>query len=359
MDYLDSKSPYRTLDRRGMLRSIESLALQCQQAWDEARRVRVPASYRRIRSVVINGMGGSGLGGHIIDALFGGRLRVPFTVVNSYTLPGWVGRDTLYVLSSYSGTTEEVLATVAAARRRRAKLMVICAGGKLAAVARRYRIPAYIFTPNFNPCNQPRMGLGYAVVGLVTLLRQCGLLQLANGEFRAAVQRIVSLHRKFGSAVPAAQNAAKRMAHQLHRRVPIVIAAGHLAGNAHALANQINENSKNFTAYFTVSELNHHLLEGLRFPATNRSSLMFLSIESGLYLPRIQQRFAITRRVLARTRTAVTVYRATSPTALGQVFEVLLFGSYVNYYLALLNRVDPSPIPYVDYFKQQLDRIVR
>jgi hypothetical protein len=36
------------------------------------------------------------------------------------------------------------------------------------------------------------------------------------------------------------------------------------------------------------------------------------------------------------------------------VFETLLFGSYVNYYLALLNRTNPTPIPTVDYFKRRL-----
>ena len=39
---------------------------------------------------------------------------------------------------------------------------------------------------------------------------------------------------------------------------------------------------------------------------------------------------------------------------LGQVFEVLALGSFLSLYLAVLYDVDPSVIPWVDYFKQKL-----
>ena len=47
-------------------------------------------------------------------------------------------------------------------------------------------------------------------------------------------------------------------------------------------------------------------------------------------------------------------YKVKGKTRLEQSFEVLLLGSYVSFYLALLNNLDPSPIPRVDYFKKEL-----
>jgi len=32
----------------------------------------------------------------------------------------------------------------------------------------------------------------------------------------------------------------------------------------------------------------------------------------------------------------------------------VLFGDWVSYYLALLNRVDPSPVKTIDYLKEKL-----
>jgi len=339
-----------------MLQSIESLGLQCQQAWDEARKIAIPRRYRTVRHILINGMGGSGLVGHIIESLYGDSIKVPLKVINSYTLPGFVNQETLCILSSYSGTTEEVLAAFNEARRRRVKLLIICAGGTLAALAKRHHLPAYVFEPRFNPCNQPRMGLGYMLAGTLGLLARSGLLATTGGEVKGAIRQILAGHRLYGARAPFKRNKAKQLARAWRGRAPVIVAAGHLSGNAHILANQINENSKNFSNYFLISEMNHHLLEGLRFPKLNHHYLSFLLIESGLYLPRIQRRFAITKKVLKRNRMAVWQYRARSSTKLSQVAEVLLFGSYVNFYLALLNGVDPSPIPFVDQFKKELRR---
>lgn len=339
-----------------MLQSIESLGLQCQQAWEEAGKIAIPRRYRTVKHILINGMGGSGLAGHVIESLYGDKMRVPFKVINSYTLPGFVNQETLYVLSSYSGTTEEVLATFKAARRRRAKLLIICAGGRLATLARRHRLPAYVFEPRFNPCNQPRMGLGYMLAGTLGLLAKAGLLAMNEGEVKGAIRQILSGHRLYGARVPFKRNKAKQLARAWQGRAPVTVAAGHLSGNAHILANQINENSKNFSNYLLISEMNHHLLEGLRFPKLNRHFLSFLFIESGRYLPRIQRRFAITKKILKWNRMAVWQYRAHSSSKLSQVVEVLLFGSYVNFYLAMLNGIDPSPIPFVGQFKKELGR---
>ncbi|MFA5134959.1 MAG: bifunctional phosphoglucose/phosphomannose isomerase [Patescibacteria group bacterium] len=353
---LDSPKRVEQLDTQGMVQSIESLALQCEQAWNDVKRIRVPRQYRTVENIVINGMGGSALGGHIIAALFERELKKPLHVVNSYTVPGFVSRSTLYVISSYSGTTEEPVSTFREARKRGAKVMFIGAGGTIAAYAKRYRIPAYIFEPQFNPSGQPRMGLGYSIVGQVALFRRLGLLSVSDAAMRSVVERIIKLHHEYGVRVPASRNAAKEAALALHGAIPVYVGAQHLAGNAHVCANQTNENGKTFAAYFTVSELNHHLMEGLRYPASNPRNLHFVFFESGRYLPKIQKRFTITQKVLRKSGIPFEAVRVRSTSALEQVFEVLVFGSYLSFYLALLRGIDPSPIPFVDYFKKQLQQ---
>ncbi len=353
---LDNIQAIERLDKQGMAQSIESLALQCQQAWDDVRQIMMPKNYRLAKSVVLNGMGGSALGGDVLESLFGRELRVPFKVTNSYTLPGFVNRNTLCILSSYSGTTEEVLSSMKEARKRKAKIIIICAGGALARAANRFRIPAYIFTPQFNPSNQPRMGIGYSLIGIISLLQRAGLLRISEKDFQTAILNLVAQHKTIGLKVPTKRNSAKRAAVDLYNRVPVVIAAEHLSGNAHIFSNQLNENGKNFAAYFLISEMNHHLMEGLRFPASNTRNLAFFFIESDRYGVRNRKRFAVTKRVLASQRIPYYSYRVKGKNALAQSLETLLFGSYTSFYLAVLNNLDPSPIPVVDYFKKQLSK---
>ena len=135
-----------------------------------------------------------------------------------------------------------------------------------------------------------------------------------------------------------------------------MIASGFLSGNAHVLANQINENAKTFANYFIISELNHHLLEGLKFPNNNSKNLHFFFFESDLYHPRNQKRYAITKDTLNKFKISHFSYHLTGKTELEQSFEALLFGTYVAFYLAILNSIDPSSIPWVDYFKEELGK---
>jgi len=71
-------------------------------------------------------------------------------------------------------------------------------------------------------------------------------------------------------------------------------------------------------------------------------------------MPRIQKRFLITKKVLTKNKISFIVHPVKSETKISQVFETLLFGSYVNYYMAILNGINPAPVPYVDFFKKEL-----
>lgn len=339
-----------------MLGSIESLALQCQQAWEDVQQIRIPKSYGAVRNIVLAGMGGSALGGDVVDHLFGRQLRVPFSVNRQYLLPHAVNSKTLCIISSYSGTTEETLAAFRDARKRKAKIMIICAGGTLARYAQRYGLPAYVFDPRFNPSNQPRMAIGYSLVGIAALLQRVGLLSISTRDFNAAVKHLIAQHRKLGVRVRTAQNPAKQAARLVHGRIPIVVAADHLSGNAHIAANQINENGKNFSAYFLISELNHHLMEGLSFPRTNPRQMAFVVLSSRRYHSRNIKRMLITQRVITKKRIPQSIYQVTGPSPLAEVLGATLFSGYLSFYLAVLNQIDPSPIPLVDYFKTQLKK---
>ncbi len=333
------------LDKSNLLGSIELLGKQCAEAWRDIKKIKIPDSYRQVENIVISGMGGSALGGHIIQSVFSGELKVPIEVVRGNTLPAYVGSKTLLILSSYSGNTEETLAAAEEGQKRKTKIIGLTAGGKLANFLRNNNYPAYIFKPNHNPSGQPRMGLGYSILGQLGLLRQCGLLKIDEKEISWTIEL---LGRK--------NNAAKNLAEKIKNKIPIVVASEFLLGNGHAMANQINENAKTFTTYFELPELNHHLMEGLKNPATNKKNLVFFLLNSGLYLPRNQKRYKILKTVLAKNKIKFLEYRPAAKTKFQQSWETLLLGSYLSFYLAMSYNLDPSPVPWVNFFKKELER---
>src|SRR5688572_18758399 len=106
---IESVERIRAADPEDMLGRIKELGKQIRDSWQIARTAQLPPAYGDVRNITVIGMGGSAIGGDLAAALLADELKVPMSVHRDYGLPGYVGRDSLVVASSYSGNTEETL----------------------------------------------------------------------------------------------------------------------------------------------------------------------------------------------------------------------------------------------------------
>ena len=351
---LDNLEGIKKLDKQNMLGSLQYLGKQIEQIWEEAQQVKIPASYKQINNVLVLGMGGSTLGAHVFKTLFKDELKVPVEIINDYNIPNFINNKTLVIASSYSGTTEEPLNAVKQTKKRKAKIISICSGGKLASWSKKSKLPTLVFSTANNPSGQPRMGLGYSIIGQLILLSRVGLLKIDKSKIRQMLKTISYCDTDFGVLTPTNENLAKQLALFTNGSSIWYVASEHLSGNAHVASNQMNENAKRFAGYSYIPELNHHLMEGMLHPSINKSNLLFVLIESDLYHKRNQRRYKVTKKVLDKNKIHYFSYKAKEKNKLLQMCEVLVFSSYVSYYSAILQGIDPSPIPFVDYFKEQM-----
>jgi len=335
------------LDKKNMFGSLQKLGKQVEQIARMWGSFKLPADYKKIDSVVVSGMGGSGLGTHIIKSLFASELKVPVEIVNDYHLPAYVNKNTLVIVSSYSGNTEETVSAVYEARKKKAKIVILCAGGELAEFAKMNKLPALVFTTENNPCNSPRMGLGYSLAGQLMIFAKVGVIKFDEKQFSVLAREL----DKYGSLLV---DTAKEMAKHTIDKSVWYVASEHLVGNAHVAANQMNENGKRFGGYFAIPELNHHLMEGMLNPESNKNNLLLVLLESKLYNNRIQRRYEVTKEVLAKNKILFLSYELTAGDRVGQVCEALALCGYISYYSAILKGIDPTDIPFVDYFKKAL-----
>lgn len=351
---LDNEQELKNLDPGRVAESIESFPTQVKQAWEEVGIVSVPADYANAKNIVVAGMGGSTLGVDILRNLFKDSLSVPLVINNHYQLPEFVNQDTLVLLLSYSGSTEEVLAAANDAKGRGAKILGIAEGGLLGDFLTQNNYPAYLFKPLANPSNQPRLGLGYTFVGTLAFLSKLGFLKVTEDEIAATVAFLEEISKGFLTTAAKSTNQAKIVAEKMVGRQVIIISSEFLSGNAHVFANQTNENSKNLATYYAIPELNHHLLEGLNKPDQIGQSLVFVFFESNFYSEKIKKRITVTKEVLSQQTIPTISLTLRGATKLAQALEGVILSSWATFYLGVLNGVDASKIPWVDYFKKRL-----
>lgn len=349
---LDDLHALRRLDSGGMLAAIEGLPQQCRQAWREAQALALPEEYRHIGGIVILGLGGSAIAGDVFRVLLRRESTVPVFNHRQYGLPPYIDHRTLVVASSFSGNTEETLQAFRLALATPAKKLVVTAGGQLLATARANGVPAFVI--RFR--GEPRAALGWSLMPLLAVAERLGLMQNVEGEVEEAVAVMEGLQLRIGPKVPAEENPAKRLAHRLHGRLPVIYGADPLTEAAHRWKTQLNEVSKAWAFYEELPEANHNALAGYGLPEAVARLATVVFLRSADLHPRVLLRFAFTQRTLSEAGADFAEVSAEGKSALAQILSLVLFGDYVSYYLAVLNGVSPTAIPAIERLKAWLAR---
>ena len=342
---LDDKTTIAKLDKKNVYGSLRMLPDQSQYVWELSKVVRFPDIYKSAENIILCGMGGSRYGAYIVQNLYRNQLKVPFSGYGDYHLPAFVNKKSLFILSSYSGDTEEPLNSAQEAIRKNIPIVGLTGGGKAAEMSKTYNFPSILFDQKYNPSGQPRLGTGYMVFGTIALLARLGYLSVSNEEIMTSINELKQNSNDI-------ENQAKQIAKALFASIPVFFAAEFLNGNTHVMRNQFNETAKSFSAFSELPELNHHLMEGLKNPADKKLKVMF--IDSDFYSEKLKKRFSLTKDVVEQNGIPQITYKPKGSTMLSQMLNTLSFGGYASFYLALLYGQDPSVIPWVDYFKNKL-----
>jgi len=348
---LDEPGDFSRLDPDNMLARIGELPQQCRTAWELTRDLDLPHAYHQVQRVVVLGMGGSAIGGALLEGLVSGECSVPVVIVRDYSIPTFArGPETLVVASSYSGNTEETLMAISEALERGTLSIAVTTGGQLASLAREKGIPLL----RFDYRSQPRAALGYSFTLLLGLFSRLGLVRDYSADLTEAVEVMEEWQTEIAPQVPTAQNAAKALAERLVNRLPVIYGAGFLTAVANRWKTQFNENSKHWAFFEALPELHHNAVVGLGIPTSVRDMVTVLMLRSDLDHPRVRVRWDITAELLSQEGVACESFYGRGKSRLAQMLSLIHFNDYVSFYLAMLNGVDPTPVRTIAFLKQRL-----
>lgn len=354
MSLIDSENIYSAPGVSSVLTSLSLFPSQVEQSWSEIQKIKLSPALKSAKNIILLGMGGSALPGDVLKDLEFDLLKTPLEVVRGYHLPGYVNQDTLVILSSYSGDTEEVLSAASEAIKKTNKIFVFSTGGRLTDFARKLGISFYDPTPIFNPSNLPRLSLGYSLTTLIALLARLNLIKLNSRSITSLVNILKDTDQKYLTSRPLGGNPAKKLALSLNNRLPVLVGSSHLVGAVITGRNMLHETGKTFAVSYPIPELNHHLLESLDFPPTVTSKITFVFFYSRRYHPEIKRRIKLTSAVLTKKRIPWEIFNINGASTLQDVYLVIQLCGYLSLYLAALYGVDPGATVWVDWFKKRL-----
>lgn len=333
------------LDESGMLAHAEAVGTEFWTAWA---RTQSYATGPTPRNVVVCGVGGSATAGDYLTAICYPVAPVPVRVIRGYSLPNFVGPGSLAIICSYSGGTEEALACYEDARGRGAEVFTVTGGGELEERSERDCSPMARVTYRA----MPRAAIAHSLAPLLRAAVSRGLSDaddLAVGE--AARAHATLVRDELGMPVASSANGAKRLATDVAGRLPIIMAAEHLAPAALRFKNQLSENAKMLAAAETLPEANHNFIVGLEGAARWSDVISLVTLESDLYAPRTRRRFEVTAAQFRESGIPVQVIPVAGKTILAQLLAATAWGDFTSIYLALLEGIDPTPVPHIEALK--------
>lgn len=352
--FLDDFEYIKKLDRGNCLSSIKLLPEQILSVWNNVREFEFNIKKNDISNLIFSGMGGSSYGARIIKSLFKDRLKLPVEIITDYHLPKFAGQKSLVIAVSYSGDTEETISCTEDALMINSHIIAVTSGGKMEKILKNHQKRVFVFDTEFNPSLQPRLGQGYLTMSQMAILAKLNLIDIRESEITQVIKLLQKQQENIGVNSPVKNNPAKKLAIKASEKIINIIGGEFLEGAIYAVKNPLNETGKHFADYFILPELNHHLLEGLGFPENLTNIMFFLIINSKFYSEPIKKRLSLTKEVIQQNGISAVEVELKGETKLEQVFELVQFGSFLSFYLAILHKTDPVPVPWVDYFKKKL-----
>lgn len=322
---------------------IAGFAQQLKDAFAIGEKADIKQPDRDIQNIVVSGLGGSGIGAHLVSEWVAQELPVPIVVNRDYHLPHFVDSHSLVIISSYSGNTEETVSAMKQAIEKKAFIVAITSGGQVHEMAVAHQCNL-IQIPGGNP---PRSALGLSIVQQLFALYKLGLITAeVLSHLDDAIERIEQEEDSIRSD-------AKDLADYFMGKVPVLYSASTYGSVAVRFRQQINENAKMLCWHHVLPEMNHNELVGWK-DRYDTMAVLFLRHQTDY--ARTQQRIELTKQIIQDHTHHVRELWSKGDSAIERCIYLIHLTDWTTYYLAQMREEDAMEVQVIDYLKEELGK---
>jgi len=329
-----------------------SFCVEAPKHYEDAAKIAKPVnvSYPKPQTIIVCGMGGSAIGGELLKDWARDRIAVPIEVCREYSLPAYANKDTLVFVVSYSGETEETLSVLLDAIKRKCMIVCISSGGKLREFAEKMNSP-HLLVPSGMA---PRATLPYLFMPMPAILEKLGLVSDVDAEIAETIKILKQVSAENSPQKEAASNFSKTLALSVNGTVPAVYGFGFYRAVAQRFKTQFNENSKNPAKWEIFPELNHNEIVGWEAAKEFAKSFSVIFIRDADEPIEIRQRIEVTKELISREIGKLFEVWSKGKNSLAKMSSVICTGDFTSVYLAVLRRIDPTPVKTLALLKEKL-----
>lgn len=301
-------------------------------------------------SLLIMGMGGSGVSGDVLKLLSNSVVSTEVNVVKNYTIPkGLVTKKPFCLFISYSGNTEETISGVNEAISNNFNWAVISSGGKLIDLAKNHE-KEYIQIPSGL---QPRAAFGYLAQAVSIFLDNNENTNFTSELHESGKYLNVLLENGKDSEI---EKIAEKYSKIIMHKTCIIYGGTEITELVSSRwKTQINENSKSKAFTGSMPEVHHN--EILSWQADlngTKENFVIIFLRSPFEHPQIKKRFELTEQLLGDKVEILNIFPKESKHKLKILMELVLLGDLLSISLAANLNMVPEDIDTIEELKKLL-----
>ena len=298
--------------------------------------------FKDIDHVVFAGMGGSGTMGDVFSSILS-KNDIHTSVVKGYLLPKTVDKNTLVVVTSISGNTQESLTVLKNSQNSKAKFVAFSSGG----IIKEYALKNKINYQEIKMEHSARASFPKYVFSILRTLES--VIHVKKSDALDTISEMEVLRKNIFSDNLNENNIALNLAKWI-TGIPVIYYPWGLQSAAIRFKNSLQENSKLHVITEDVIEACHN---GIVSWERNSNMQPILIQGHDDYFKTIE-RWKILKEFFNSKQIEYKEISSVKGNIISKLVNLIYLLDYSSIYLAVLSKTDPTPVKPIEFIKSRI-----
>ena len=300
--------------------------------------------FNDIDHIVFAGMGGSGTIGDVFSSILS-QNDIHTSVVKGYLLPKTVDKNTLVVVTSVSGNTQESLTILENSKNSQAKFIAFSSGGMI----KEYALKNKVNYQEIKMEHSPRASFPKYVFSMLKTLES--VIPVTKSDITDTISKMEIMRENIFSNNLNEDNTALSLAKWI-TGIPVLYYPLGLQSTAIRFKNSLQENSKLHVVTEDVIEACHN---GIVSWERNSNMQPILIRGHDDYFKTIE-RWKILKEFFNSKQIECKEISSVEGNIISKIVNLIYLLDYASIYHSVISGIDPSPVTAVDFIKERLSK---
>ena len=297
-----------------------------------------------IDHIVFSGMGGSGTMGDVFSSILS-KNDIHTSVVKGYLLPKTVDENTLVVVTSVSGNTQESLTILQNSKNNKAKFIALSSGGMI----KQYAMKNGVNYQEIKMEHSPRASFSKYIFATLKILEL--VIPVKKSDISDAISKMEIMQKNISSNNLNEENVALNLAKWM-TGIPALYYPGGLESAAIRFKNSLQENSKLHVITEEVMEACHNGIVSWE----RKSNIQPILIQGGDDYFKTKERWELLKEFFNSKQIDYKEIFSVNGNIISKITNLIYLLDYASIYHSVISGIDPSPVSAIDFIKERLSK---